>query len=277
MKNAAKLGAASPDFNNGVVHSHSALPGSGGSDLSSQSWRIATKEQERRSELSALGRANQAGARGGRADAALDAAEVDQEANTSKNSLSQSKKFLSLPHSHTHNYSHAAIARDNTPGAADPRYHHALHQTVIGAQHQRAKNNKVMHLQKFQEPVQGATNAQKSSEPNMVSHRLADQMAPHAADLVLIKNDAFNSQAVPSLIIKEKPHQSLALLMHLKKFSELLVAWGQSSKAIQVSKIISRAYALYESMNSSEHNHSTGMASSQNQQQIQSASARSTQ
>lgn len=54
------------------------------------------------------------------------------------------------------------------------------------------------------------------------------------------------SQMIPSLIIKEKPQQSLALLMHLKKFSEMLVAWGQSSKAIQISKIISRSYALYE-------------------------------
>jgi len=51
---------------------------------------------------------------------------------------------------------------------------------------------------------------------------------------------------IPSLIIKEKPQQSLALLMYLKKFSEMLVAWGQSSKAIQISKIISRSYALYE-------------------------------
>lgn len=33
-KNAAKMGATSPDFNNGIAHSHSAFPGSGGSDLS---------------------------------------------------------------------------------------------------------------------------------------------------------------------------------------------------------------------------------------------------
>lgn len=66
----------------------------------------------------------------------------------------------------------------------------------------------------------------------MISHRLTDQSAFLTADLVLIKTDVSNSEMVPSLIINEKPHQSLALLMYLKKFSELLVAWGQSSKAI---------------------------------------------
>ena len=61
---------------------------------------MANKEQERRSELGTLSRANQGGPRGGRMDTALDAAEADQEANISK-------KFLGL--------------RDNTPGAPDPR------------------------------------------------------------------------------------------------------------------------------------------------------------
>lgn len=53
---------------------------------------------------------------------------------------------------------------------------------------------------------------------------------------------------VPSLIIKERPQQTLAMLIYLKKFSEMLLSWDQKSKAIQISKIISRSYELFENM-----------------------------
>ena len=61
-------------------------------------------------------------------------------------------------------------------------------------------------------------------------------------------NSQNQSAFIPSLLIKDKPHQSLALLMHLKKFSEMLFAWGQSSKAILISKIISKSYTLFETI-----------------------------
>jgi hypothetical protein len=68
------------------------------------------------------------------------------------------------------------------------------------------------------------------------------------ANLELVKSDSFicPDDIIPSLIIFDKPQQCLTLLMHLKKFSELLVSWGQGTKAIQISKIISRAYSLFE-------------------------------
>ena len=81
-------------------------------------------------------------------------------------------------------------------------------------------------------------------QPRNNEHKVA------TADLHLMKigNSQNQSAFIPSLLIKDKPHQSLVLLMHLKKFSEMLFAWGQSSKAILISKIIYRSYSLYETI-----------------------------
>lgn len=62
-------------------------------------------------------------------------------------------------------------------------------------------------------------------------------------EMVVIDQD---EKIVPSLILKEQPRLSLELLQNLKYFSELLVAWGQSHKSIQICKVIQRAYKLFE-------------------------------
>ena len=42
------------------------------------------------------------------------------------------------------------------------------------------------------------------------------------------------------------PDQTITLLLHLKKFAELLLAWGLNAQAIQICKVISRTVHLLE-------------------------------
>jgi len=49
-----------------------------------------------------------------------------------------------------------------------------------------------------------------------------------------------------SLIIKDRPGIALKLMLYLKHYSELLFSWGETFKAISVSKIASNAYKLVQ-------------------------------
>lgn len=54
------------------------------------------------------------------------------------------------------------------------------------------------------------------------------------------------SERIDGLQLLDFPDQTASLLLHLKKFAELLLAWGFNAQAIQICKVISRTVHLLE-------------------------------
>lgn len=47
---------------------------------------------------------------------------------------------------------------------------------------------------------------------------------------------------VASLVLADRPNESIQMLVYLKKLSELLFAWEQTSKSIMIQKVINKTY-----------------------------------
>ena len=48
-----------------------------------------------------------------------------------------------------------------------------------------------------------------------------------------------------SLILSDDPQSAIVLMLYLKRYSELLFAWGERSRAVEACKLVASAYKIF--------------------------------
>ena len=101
-------------------------------------------------------------------------------------------------------------------------------------------------------PQQNSLNLESEASEERKSKRTVKSL-PTGAQLARIVNRLQILKEKPDLPdrmegtqLLDFPDQTIALLLHLKKFAELLLAWGFNAQAIQICKVISRTVHLLD-------------------------------